>query len=156
MKPPAHAVVSLSIGGVLWATTNSPHSFVAAALTGVLIDLDHLVDYYRWFVKGAHSRAYFFLHSYELLVPAYLAGYLSGWDPVVMGVSFAFLGHLLCDQLANPVGPLTYFFTYRAMKGFRRSAVVDVAWEDVQRGFLHLPGARSILRVFNHRLKVAK
>ena len=56
MKPPGHAVISLTIGGVLWAVTKSPYSMLAAALSGVLIDLDHLLEYYRWFVKNDHSR----------------------------------------------------------------------------------------------------
>ena len=118
MKPPGHAAVSLCIGGVLWAVTKSPYSFVASFLTGALIDLDHLVEYYWWFVREDNRRVWFFLHSYELVPPAFLAGYLSGWDPVVLGASLAFLGHLLSDQLANPVSPMTYFFTYRAIKGF--------------------------------------
>ena len=153
MKPPGHAIVSLSIGAILLGVTKSPYSLVAAFLTGVMIDLDHLVEYYRWFIKEDNSRVYFFLHSYELLVPAFLAGYLSGWDPVVLGVSFAFLGHLLSDQLANPVGPLTYFFTYRAMKGFRRREIVHAEWEDLRRDLLRLPFTRRILGVFNPKVK---
>ncbi len=156
MKPPGHAVISLTIGGVLWAVTKSPYSMLAAALSGVLIDLDHLLEYYRWFVKNDHSRVWFFLHSYELVPPAFLASYLSGWDPVVMGVSFALLGHILTDQLANSVGPLTYFFTYRALKGFRRDEILNVEWEDVQRDILRMPMARTILGVLNPRFRVHK
>ena len=106
MKPPGHAAISIAIGGALWGVTKSPYSFVAATLTGVMIDMDHLVEYYRWFVKEDNTRVYYFLHSYELVVPVFLAGYFSGWDPVVLGVSFAFLGHLLTDQLVNPMAPL--------------------------------------------------
>ena len=156
MKPPGHAVISLSIGGVLWAVTKSPYSMVAASLTGLMIDLDHLVEYYWWFVRGDNRRVWYFLHSYELVVPAFLAGYLSGWDPVVMGVSFAFLGHLLTDQLANPARPLTYFFTYRVMKGFRRSELFDVEWEDIERESLRMPFTRRVLGIFNRRIKIEK
>ena len=46
MKPPGHAVISLSIGGVLWTITKSPYSMAAAFFTGVFIDIDHLVEYY--------------------------------------------------------------------------------------------------------------
>ena len=60
MKPPAHAAISLTIGGILWAITKSPYAMVAGFLTGVFIDLDHLVEYYRWFVKGDNSRVWFF------------------------------------------------------------------------------------------------
>ena len=112
MKPPGHVAISMTIGGVVWAATKSPYSMIAATLTGAMVDLDHLLEYYLWFVKDDNSRVFFFLHSYELLVPCILAGYLSGWDPVVLGSSLAFLGHLITDQLANPVHPLAYFFTY--------------------------------------------
>ena len=124
MKPPGHAVVSLGIGAIVWGFTKSPYSVLAAFLTGVLIDLDHLVEYYSWFVREERSKVWFFLHSYELAVPAFLAGYMSGWDPVVLGVSAGFLGHVLTDQVVNPMRPLAYFFTYRAIKGFRRSELL--------------------------------
>ena len=136
--------------------TKSPYALVSSLLTGVMIDMDHLVEYYRWFVKGDTSKVYFFLHSYELLVPVFLSSYFSGWDPVVMGASFAFLGHLLTDQIVNPVMPLAYFFTYRAMKGFRRSELIKVEWQDIQRDFLRLPITRTIIRFFNPRFKIGE
>ena len=156
MKPPAHAAISLAIGGVLWATTKSPYSAVAALATGVLVDLDHLLEYYRWFVKEDHSRVVYFLHSYELVVPALLAGYLSGWDPLILGVSMAFIGHLLTDQIANPVQPFTYFFTYRALKRFRRRALVNAEWDELRREFLGIPITRKILSFFNKNLRDPK
>ena len=156
MKPPGHAAISLGIGGVVWAVTKSPYSMVAATVTGVMIDMDHLVEYYRWFVKRDNSRVYYFFHSYELVVPAFLAGYLSGWNPVVLGASLAFLGHLLTDQLANPVVPLAYFFTYRALKRFRRQEIVDVPWEALDREFLRMPIARTILGFFNPDIRIKK
>ena len=156
MKPPGHAAISLAIGGVLWAVTKSPYSAVAALATGVLVDLDHLVEYYWWFVKEDHSRILYFLHSYELVVPALLAGYLSDWDPIVLGVSTAFIGHLITDQIANPVQPFTYFFTYRALKRFRRNDIVDLSWQDLERDFLGSSMARRVLRVLNPNLKTSE
>ena len=156
MYPPGHAAISLTIGGVLWAITKSPNSLVAAFLTGVLIDLDHLVDYYWWFVKDDRSKVWFFLHSNELVVPAFMACYLSEWDPVVLGVSAAFLGHLLTDQLANPVAPLAYFFTYRALKRFRRREIIRVNWEDLEQDFMRKPNIRTILGIFIPWLGVKK
>ena len=153
MKPPGHALVLISIGGVLWGITKSPYSFFAAAVAGVMIDVDHLVEYYRWFVREDNSRVWFFLHSYELLVPAFLASFLSGWDPVVTGVSAAFMGHLITDQIVNPVAPLAYFFTFRAMKGFRRAEIVNAEWNDIRHDFLRLPITRRVLSRFNPRIK---
>ena len=146
----------MTIGGVLWAITKSPYSMVAATLTGTMIDLDHLVEYYRWFVKEDNSRIYYFLHSYELLAPCILSGYLSGWDPVVLGASLAFLGHLITDQLANPVSPLAYFFTYRLLKGFRRQEIVDTDWDALRQEFLKMPAARRILGIFSQKLRAGK
>lgn len=156
MKPPGHAAISLTIGGVLWAVTKSPYAFVAATVTGVMIDLDHLVEYYWWFIKEDNSKVFYFLHSYELVVPAFLAGYLSGWDPVVLGVSVAFTGHLITDQLVNPVRPLTYFFTYRALNRFRRSAMINVEWDELQREFLRQTLARRVLSIFNPKIRTVK
>ena len=146
----------MAIGGAVWAGTKSPSSMVAATLTGAMVDLDHLVEYYLWFVKEDNSRVFYFLHSYELLVPCILAGYLSGGDPVVLGSSLAFLGHLITDQLANPVHPLAYFFTYRALKGFRRRALVNAEWDELRREFLGIPITRKILSFFNKNLRDPK
>ncbi|MBI4336757.1 MAG: hypothetical protein HY683_02860 [Chloroflexi bacterium] len=119
MSPPAHAVVSVAIGGATWAVTRSPGAVAVALLVGVLIDLDHLPDYYHTLVLGRRPRLWLVLHSYEGVVPGTLAAYLSGWNPLVIAGLAAFLAHILCDQVANPVRPLGYFFTYRALKGFR-------------------------------------
>ena len=73
-----------------------------------------------------------------------------------MGVSFAFLGHLLTDQLANPVGPFTYFFTYRAMKGFRRREIVHVPWDDLRADLLRTAISRAVLGIFNPRFRAWK
>ena len=156
MKPPGHVIISLSIGGVLWAITKSPYALVASFLTGVMIDLDHLVEYYRWFVKEDNTRVFFFFHSYELLVPSLLAGYFSGWDPVVLGVSAGYLGHLLTDQFANPVRPWAYFFTYRARMGFRRDKIINAEWDDLQREFLRASPVRHVLGLFNPKLKIKR
>ena len=156
MRPPGHAVISLSIGGVLWAITKSPYAMASAFVAGVFIDLDHLVEYYWWFIKEDRSRVLYFLHSYELLVPAFLSGYLSGWNPVVLGASMAFLGHLMTDQIVNPVVPFGYFFTYRAMKRFRRDSIVNVRWPELEEEFLRIPVSRRVLSIFNPKLKQTK
>ena len=154
MKPPGHAVVSLGIGAIVWGVTKSPYSVLAAFLTGVLIDLDHLVEYYSWFVREERSEVWFFLHSYELAVPAFLAGYMSGWDPVVLGVSAGFLGHVLTDQVVNPMRPLAYFFTYRAIKGFRRSEIIRADWGTIRKDFLNIGLTRTVLSRLNPSLRV--
>ena len=130
----------------MWAATKSPYSMLAATATGIAIDVDHLLEYYLWFVKGDNSRVFYFLHSYELLVPCILAGVLSGGNPVVIGVSAAFLGHLLTDQIANPMHPLAYFFTFRVINGFNRAKLVRQPWDELRADFLKVYGAKTALR----------
>ena len=74
VKPPGHAAISIGIGGIAWAVTTSPYSMLAATATGIAVDLDHLLEYYLWFIKGDNSRVFYFLHSYELLVPVHTGG----------------------------------------------------------------------------------
>ena len=130
----------------MWAVTKSPYSMVAATATGIAVDVDHLLEYYLWFVKGDNSRVFYLLHSYELLVPCILAGILSGGNPVVIGVSAAFLGHLVTDQSANPMHPLAYFFTFRVINGFNRAKLVRQPWDELRAEFLNVYGARAALR----------
>ncbi len=129
----------------MWAATKSPYSMLAASVTGVAVDLDHLVEYYLWFIKEDNSRVFYLLHSYELLIPCILAGVLSGGDPVVIGVSAAFLGHLLTDQIANPMHPLAYFLTFRVINGFNRAKLVRQPWDELRADFLKVHGARLAL-----------
>ena len=132
----------------MWAVTKSPYSMLAAAATGIAVDIDHLLEYYLWFVKGDNSRVFYLLHSYELLVPCILAGVLSGGNPVVIGVSAAFLGHILTDQIANPMHPLAYFFTFRVINRFNRVKLVRQPWNELQDDFLKIYGAKAVLARF--------
>ena len=129
----------------MWAATKSPYSMLAATATGVAVDVDHLLEYYLWFVKGDNSRVFYLLHSYELLVPCILAGVLSGGNPVVIGVSAAFLGHLLTDQIANPMHPLAYFLTFRVINGFDRAKLVRQPWDELRAEFMKVYGAKAAL-----------
>ena len=92
MKPPGHAIISLTIGGGLWGVTKSPYSLVSAFLTGVMIDIDHLPEFYRWFVKGDNTKVWFFFHSYELLVPVFWPGICLGGTPSFWASASPFSG----------------------------------------------------------------
>ncbi|MBF8266974.1 MAG: hypothetical protein HW388_482 [Dehalococcoidia bacterium] len=139
LKPAGHAAVSLALGGGTYLVTGSPGSVGVALLTGVLVDLDHLPDFYRWFILDQSNRIWLLLHSYELLIPAILLSYATDWNPLALAGTLGFLVHLLCDQWANGVRPLTYFFTYRALKGFRTSEMAPWTAESVYSDLLHLP-----------------
>lgn len=106
---------------------------------GVLIDIDHTPDFYRRWVLDKPLRLWLAFHAYEWLPLAAAACWLSGWNPLAIGASVGFLGHLLCDQVANPVHPLTYFISYRAKVGFRGDRLVRGDENATLRWFLALP-----------------
>jgi hypothetical protein len=149
MMPPGHIAISLSIGGVLWLLTRSVPSVLVSLLVGVLMDLDHILDYYLWLVKEDRQRLFLLLHGYELFPPILIAAILLGWHPLLLAGALAFLAHLLTDQFSNRARPLTYFLTYRALKGFRLKAVVDWKEEFIYEEMTRLPFVKRLLRIFS-------
>ena len=112
MTPPGHAVISAGIGVVVWAFTRSVSAAVTAVAVGVLMDLDHLLDYYWWLWKEDRKYVWLFLHGYELVVPIFLGAWLLEWHPVALAAGLAHLAHILTDQFTNQVKPFTYFYTF--------------------------------------------
>lgn len=110
---------------------------------GVFIDLDHFHDYFmhsrsrainlKQFFDVCHnmklSKLYLVFHSYEIIPLLFLAGVLTGWNGLTIGMTTGFILHLLLDELINKKKyagkPLFYFFTYRLIKGFRRELLAS-------------------------------
>lgn len=134
MKSQGHILAALPLGGVLYWAAGSAAPALAGAALSVLVDLDHALDYLifgrarpslgRFFAEyNTHRfpRLMLVMHSWEFLMPgALLLWALLGpvWAAALVG---SWLYHLVWDQFANDVGPLFYFFAYRARRGFRRA-----------------------------------
>lgn len=131
MSPFAHVAVSTALGGALWLALKSFPAGLACLLSGVLVDLDHLLDYvynHGWRPRPRHflktfkndilQRIIILLHSWELAPLAVLAVWLSGWHPVGIGLLTGALTHLALDQVFNRHNPLAYFLTYRIYHRF--------------------------------------
>lgn len=153
MMPQGHAVISAAAGAAVWGVTHQPWAVLSAVLTGVLVDLDHLLDYYRWIVKERREHVWLVLHGYELTAVAVLAAYLSGWDPVIVAAGIAWLCHVLTDQFTNHVRPGTYFLTYRALQGFRRERVSGWIERDMFVDLMRFPGVAPIVLRINPRMR---
>ena len=69
MKASGHALVG-AVGGVaVGAATNSPLAGLVPLLTGVLVDLDHIVEIWLWIIRKVKpTRLFVFLHAWEGLV----------------------------------------------------------------------------------------
>jgi hypothetical protein len=99
--------------------------------TGVFIDIDHFFDYFynegfnlnpKSFLTSAYCldapKVYLFFHSYELLIPVVLYGWITGHVMLAWAVGTGMLTHILADQLWNPVTGRAYFLTCRLYHNF--------------------------------------
>ena len=123
MKPGGHIFLSAAVGAGVAVATGSPWAFGAAMGTGVLIDSDHTLDYYRWFIRRRTERVFYLFHGWEHLAILVLVTALLGWHPIMIGATLGYLSHLIADQVVNHAYPFTYSIVYRALHGFRMGRV---------------------------------
>lgn len=144
MKPTQHAIISAGVGLLLAHWLQSWTAALTCFISGVLIDIDHHLDYYLTYKKfpwrykdlaiycqsSREGKMYLFLHSYEFLIVLWTAilygGLGAGWNAVALGISV----HVVCDQFANPLKPLAYFFAYRLRYGFERKNIFQESYWD--------------------------
>ena len=142
MRPIGHVVTSAVSAGIVSSVTQSIMAGLSCFVAGVLIDLDHLMDYYlfkgftlsyREFSQAMYQvllpRHILLLHSYELILLYWIWIILAGIGPVGWGVGVGLTVHLVMDQLFNKHSPGAYFFIYRAINGFRTSAMFPVSYK---------------------------
>ena len=91
----------------------------AAVGAGVLIDADHVLDYYNWYVRKDVRFLFLPLHAWELSVV--LLALLAVWyHPLLLAAALGHVGHLVADQVGNRLYPLAYSIGYRALRRFDR------------------------------------
>lgn len=125
MRPLAHVVGSLASGCVTGFASASIETGVACFFSGILIDVDHIIDYYNRprhhsfhdFMKttawGPQGRLYLFLHAWEYLPLIMLLSLYGPLQTIARGVFWGILVHLVMDQYYNRAHPLTYFILFR-------------------------------------------
>jgi hypothetical protein len=132
MKPSVHVSVSCAAAAALWLLTGSVQSALWSLVGGVLIDLDHLYEYFiarrHWgsvrdffdfFNDYQEQKVYVWFHSVELLL-VLIGAALAGWAPgLTWGLAFGMLHHLITDQLGNHVHWGGYSLAYRIFIGFQ-------------------------------------
>ena len=133
MHPSKHVIVSLFVSALVWWWLRSSAAAVACFLTGVFIDLDHIIDFFynkrghfrvhRFFAAfkfGVFENIFVFLHSWEfaLIWLALLLSLPEARQPVVLGLFIGFVTHLGLDNLFNRHARWAYFLFYRLWHGF--------------------------------------
>lgn len=139
MRLTSHLVAAIPFSSGIFLTTGSLTAAALAAASSVLIDVDHLPDYvyHRGCWRGIQDffdtcngcrlvRTFLVFHSWEWLIVWGLlsvgglpAGFL--W-PVAAGMVY----HLALDTASNAVRPSFYWFSCRALRGFKLSRFSDV------------------------------
>ena len=144
MLPSRHIITSLSLGAVIGALTNSFLACILCFLAGVLIDIDHLLEYaihfglrgfnirkFYWTCQklakpeqdGGVKKIYLILHAGEIVILFWLAALVSK-NIYIFSIASGYTGHLILDALANVFKPWAYFITIRLRNNFNTIALV--------------------------------
>lgn len=118
MGPVGHTVVSSAVGGGVWAVTGSPAAGVLTLGVGVLMDLDHLYDFYHWYIRRKPEKFYVLLHAWEYSIIGILLLASVFYHPLFLATVAAHLSHVITDHLHNHLNPLGYSIIYRITKKF--------------------------------------
>jgi membrane-bound metal-dependent hydrolase YbcI (DUF457 family) len=145
VRPQGHVIVSAGLGSIFWAKSKDPRTFALSLVFGVLVDLDHLIDY--WYFKrricfdlGEFLHSRYWEHSKRLFVLFHAFEYLplvfffwQAWKgrKWAVAATAAMSSHVLADHLINELKPLGYFISYRIAKRFRSDELID--WDKVRK-----------------------
>ena len=118
MDPVGHAVISGALGVAVGAATGSPEAGATALGVGVLMDVDHLFDFYQWYVRGKGNRIYLLFHAWEYSAAGMIALAAAFFHPLFLALVLAHLVHVATDHFHNGLAPQAYFISYRIAKKF--------------------------------------
>jgi hypothetical protein len=116
--------LSAATGGVLAVATGEVKLVPITFAAGVLPDVDHVFDYYNWYIRNKTERLFVFLHGWEYLaalVGLYLFAFQETW---MLAITIGYATQIGTDQIFNHPKWHTYFVISRAARGFAWSGVV--------------------------------
>ncbi len=126
MRLEHHIAASIIISGLLHAIFKSWTITTASFVSGVFIDLDHIIDYvitygrrfdakhfFHYFNNSQCKKSIFIFHGWEWLFIFAVIAKLTEWNPLPIGILIGCAQHLVLDQLFNKTSALTYFFFWR-------------------------------------------
>ena len=136
MKLHNHILASTTVGGISYYIFGSWQISVTVFLSGIFIDLDHILDYFLYekkikldikdfFYKCEAlilNKVYLLLHSYELIIILAILAYFTN-DYIVLGLLIGFGTHIMLDLAANKVHFLGYSFIFRLINKFNSKKI---------------------------------
>jgi len=137
MLPRSHVIASSIAGIIVWSYFKSFTYAAVTFMSGVLIDLDHVFDYYinhsvTFRIRDVYKaicdfdfkKLYLVFHSYELIILLWVLIYTmrlgNFWKAIAIGMT----QHIAMDQIGNPINTFGYFIIYRFAKGFETKSIL--------------------------------
>jgi hypothetical protein len=131
MKLKHHITASIIFSAFFFAISKSWVIFTSSLLSGVLIDCDHVLDYFcefrnrfrvkKFFDIYYNGKILFFMivfHSWELLALLSICIFSMSGNPWIVGVTIGFAQHIVLDQIFNKPNKWSYFFFWRLKNSF--------------------------------------
>lgn len=126
-----HAAASTLVAGGLFVISGSWQMAAASLVSGVLVDVDHTVEYavehgISWDFKrflhlvyeAKYKRVFYLLHGWEWLAVGLIAVSATGWTAWGSGLLVGYGQHLLLDQFGNRGTFWSYSLLWRWKQGF--------------------------------------
>ncbi len=142
MRARYHVVASAVVAVGFQSAVNSWPAALGCFLSGVLIDLDHYLEYcilrgkfpfrYKELVEfclyGKDNKVYLLFHAYEFIVILWAGIYFFHLGSIWIGIALGLTVHMIFDQFTNPIRPLFYFLTFRFAQKFEKSKLLTEAY----------------------------
>lgn len=132
MKLQQHTTFSIIIGGLLYMIFKSWALSLSCIISGIFIDLDHIIDVVREHGQGVTVKDFFkichngqfnriilILHGWEWLPLWTITAWLTGWNPWITGTLVGFGQHLVLDAYSNSSNISSYSLIWRWKNDFR-------------------------------------
>lgn len=137
MTPRYHVAASTAISGILFMIFRSWELAVSSFVSGIFIDLDHVLDYifehglhldikkfFHFFYGEKYKKLTLILHGWEWLVLLVIASWLTDWNPWVTGLLIGWVQHMLLDKLYNISTFGSYSLLWRWKNGFDTNKIL--------------------------------
>jgi len=139
MKTSYHVIASAGISLGYQAAMHSWPATLGCFLSGVLIDIDHYVEYcifqkkfpFRYkdlvdFCNDAKiTKQYLIFHAYELMLIFWFLIYYLDLGVIWTGIALGLTTHMILDQWSNPIKPLYYFMVFRIRNNFIKTKMLS-------------------------------
>jgi uncharacterized membrane protein len=122
----------------VYLVSGSRPALISSFAGGVLIDLDHVLDYYLhhgptlrirriyfWFIERKYEFVFLFFHSLEFLAVFWLGVLFFRLGMVWIALGVGLTQHLCLDIIFNrEIRSVSYLISYRAIKKFKKEPLM--------------------------------